>query len=355
MMLAASIFAFLEMAKPRNQQLKQWMLYISAFIAIILAGFREGVGGDWGAYQCYHALAGQMGFNEYIQLNDPGYMAFGWVFAQMNLGVWAINLFCAFILITGIFRLATTTRYQNMFFLSATPYLIIVVGMGYSRQSAAIGVVCHAVTYLLQEKRTKTLLFAITSLAFHKSAAFGIMPIFVTYGKRLWQRALIIAMAFPAVAIFVLLEGYQIAQRGYIEAEYQSSGALIRVLQIFLCGVWYLLFLNRRFESKPNDVFYAFAILAALSLPALLISPSSTLIDRLMLYLIPFQCYVLARTPEVFSRGPGRITIQSGIIIINIAIFSVWMTSAQHLGSWINYNNYLWSGSSLAFLTMICR
>lgn len=177
---------------------------------------------------------------------------------------------------------------------------------------------------------------------------------FVTYGQRIWVRIAILILAAPIVIVLVALEGLAIAQRAYIEAEYQSTGAFIRIIQIFLCGTWFLFFLRPRFRSEPHAVFSVLAIFAIFALPAVFVSPSSTLIDRLGLYLLPFQCYVLARTPEIFSKGVSRQIAQTGIIAINVAIFGIWMTSAQHLESWINYKSFLWSGSPLGFQPNAC-
>lgn len=346
MVLLAVSFTFVEMAKPNDVRLKRIMLGASSFLAIIFVGFRDGVGADWDAYLYIHELANITPLADYLDMSDPGYMLTGWIFSQFGLDVWATNVVCAIILMTGIFSLACRTIYPNMFFLAALPYMIIVVGMGYSRQSASIGFTCLAMSFLMIEKRVMIFFSVAASLAFHKSAAFAIAPIIATVGRRTWHNVLILALAVPAITVLVVLEGYEVAKSVYIDPEYNSSGAMIRILQIFICGLWFLLVLRHRLGHRPNNFFLMYAILGICALPAVLISPSSTLIDRLCLYLLPFQCYVLARTPEIFRCGGNRLIVQISIVAINVAIFSTWITSAKHLDRWLNYQNYIWSGNA---------
>lgn len=352
----AFIFALIEMVRPEQQDIKRIMLLASCSIAVIIAGFREDVGADWHVYLCYHSSAGYETFLNFITINDPAYMAISWLAAKAGFGIWAVNLPCAFFLVCGIYRLSSHVQYRNLFFLSAAPILIIVVGMGFSRQSAAIGMYCLALHFLLSDRRQSSAVFAIMALPFHKSAAFGIAPIFLTYGKRFWSRIGIGILALPFIIIFVMIEGYQVAQRGYIDIQYNAAGAFIRVLQVFICGIGFFILLWRREVRSARPTLTVLAAMSVLSIPALMLSPSTTLVDRLALYLLPFQCYVLASVPISFRRGVNRSTVVITVILINVAIFSVWMSSAVNSGSWVNYRNYLWSGSSLAFqTTAYCR
>lgn len=343
MMAVVTGFAVLEMAYPDSERLKRWMINISAFGIIILAGLRMEVGGDWGAYLSYHVLAAHEPFSNFIGTNDLGYTGIEWPLAQLGLGVWSINLVCAALLAVGIVLLASTVRYRNLFFLSATPYLLIVVGMGYSRQSAAIGMVCIALYCSFRNRWVAAALFAVGSLFYHKSAAFGILPILLSFGKKRWHSIVIAMLAIPAIGYVVVIAAFENVQTEYIQGDYKSAGAAVRVAQIFLCGVWYLLILRKRENPERKRLLTLLACFSILMPPALVLSPSSTLVDRLALYLLPLQCYTLARTPESFLRGSSRTLAYSIVLFINFAIFGVWITTSDNLNSWIPYKNYLWS------------
>lgn len=336
------VFSLLEMENPNSIHLKRILLSISSIVTIVLVGLRKEVGGDWFTYLRYHERGYATPFIEFIQMNDPAYMAISWLLGRFGLGVWSLNLFVAAIFVFGLYALALRLRYSNLFFLSAAPYLIIVVGMGYTRQSAAIGILCFSIACLFLQRRYKAVGFGSTSLLFHKSAIFALLPILLSANSSRWKNIAIIVLGLPLIVLFVLLEALEVAQSGYIDAEYSSAGAMIRVLQIFICGIGARIFLLRYEGLERKRLLSIFSIMAILSLPALLISPSSTLIDRLILYLLPFQCYVLARVPDLLSHGGSRIFGCLLVIFINCLIFFIWITSAVNLESWINYKNYIW-------------
>lgn len=341
-MLLLVMAAVLEMESPNDRSLKKLLLTISSTVTVIFVGFRKEVGGDWFAYMNYHEAGYVTPFLEFIQTSDPGYMAISWVLGRLGMDIWSLNTVLAILLTVGISTLALQVRYSNLFFLSAAPYLIIVVGMGYSRQSGAIGMLCISISYLFQNRRVRAVGFGVVSLLFHKSAAFCLTPVLMASSNSRWKNIAILFLGIPVIALFVFLEAFEIAQKGYIEAEYSSAGAFIRVLQIFICGVWALLFLVKYEDENRKKLLTLLSGVAVLSMPALIVSPSSTLVDRLILYLLPFQCYVLSRVPDLFAYGASRITACVSVISINFLIFFVWITSAVHLDSWINYKSYLW-------------
>lgn len=342
MMTMVTAFALLEMMHPDSERLKRWLINVSGFTMAILMGLRFEVGGDWENYLNYHIVAAQQTFSEYAWVNDLGYTAVEWPLAQLGLGVWSINLVCASLLVTGICLLASTLRYRNLFFLSAMPYLLIVVGMGYTRQSAAIGLVCIAIYFSFKERRKLSLFFAILSLFYHKSAAIGIAPLLLVYSKKKWKAILLITISSPVLIILILLQELERVQQQFFEISLSSAGAFIRVIQIFLCGIWYLVFLRKRELEGRRSLLTTLSVFSILFMIGLAITPSTTVIDRLALYLLPFQCYVLAKMPEGFLKGGNRTLAYIAAITINLAIFGVWMTTADQLDYWIPYQNYLW-------------
>lgn len=344
LILMATTFACLEMAYPASERLKRWLISVSAFTMTILAGFRKEIGGDWNAYYQYHIDATQTPFRNYLATNDPGYTGLSWPLARLGLDVWSINLICALLLVWGITALASTLRYRNLFFLSAIPYLLVVVGMGYSRQSAAIGLICFAIYFSFKERRKLSLFFAILSLFYHKSAAIGVAPLLLVFSKKKWKTVLIATISVPVLVILIVLQELERVQQQFFEVSISSAGAFIRITQIFLCGIWYLVFLRKRELEGRRPLLATLSVFSILFMIGLAVTPSTTVIDRLALYLLPFQCYVLAKMPEGFLKGGNRTLAYMAVITINLAIFGVWMTTADHLDYWIPYQNYLWSG-----------
>jgi hypothetical protein len=66
----------------------------------------------------------------------------------------------------------------------------------------------------------------------------------------------------------------------------------------------------------------------------------STAVDRLALYLIPMQLFVLGNLPHALSRGGTNRLILNAVIASSIAVQFVWLNYAQHAEAWIPYRLY---------------
>lgn len=342
-----TLATLIEQGRSRARALQGVLLHVSSLISVLFMGFRERVGGDWFAYLDYHHRAARSSLSDALAMNDPGYMFLDWAGGHMGLEVWATNLVCAILLVYGVRSMAVWQRYPNLFFLSCAPYLLMIVGMGYSRQSAAVGLVALSITLSYRKRRLLSIAVAPSSLLFHKSAVMGVMLVLLGLSRRRLTTAVIGVIGAAGLYYYATFGAIEVAQRGYIEAEYNSAGAFIRTLQLALCGGWFLLFMRQTTPADIRRTFTIFAITAILMFAALFVSPSSTLIDRFALYLLPFQGYVLAAAPTAFRRGPSEKIVVIAIIALNLALFFVWLLTAVHQGAWDNYQNYLITGSPL--------
>ena len=71
---------------------------------------------------------------------------------------------------------------------------------------------------------------------------------------------------------------------------------------------------------------------------ALFVSPSSTAVDRLGLYLIPLQLLVLSRIPDSFAVYEASARRLSGLVVLySAAVMFVWLNFASHAGYWLPY------------------
>ena len=70
---------------------------------------------------------------------------------------------------------------------------------------------------------------------------------------------------------------------------------------------------------------------------ALFLLPSTTVVDRLSLYLIPLQLAVLPRLAYLFK---GRFLGRSLVIIYSALVLFVWLNFAVHAQYWLPYQFY---------------
>jgi hypothetical protein len=86
----------------------------------------------------------------------------------------------------------------------------------------------------------------------------------------------------------------------------------------------------------------ALSAAAILAVPAVLLYPSSTVVDRLGLYLLPVQCFVYARIPDALGKNPQqRLLFSLGILLLYITVFFTFMNYGDHAQSWKPYRFYL--------------
>jgi hypothetical protein len=125
----------------------------------------------------------------------------------------------------------------------------------------------------------------------------------------------------------------------YEEQNYDSQGALVRVLMNIAPALIYLI-MQRRFAFGEFDrvLWRNFSYAALASFILLFLVQSSTAVDRLALYLVPLQVAVLARFPSVLSKrlvpsGPAMLSV----IAYAAAVQFVWLNYATHSDLWLPY------------------
>jgi hypothetical protein len=75
----------------------------------------------------------------------------------------------------------------------------------------------------------------------------------------------------------------------------------------------------------------------------LILSPSSTAVDRVALYWIPLQLFVWSRVPQ--AMGKKSDTQRQWLFLVlgyACAVHFVWLFFADHRKSWLPYKFYPW-------------
>lgn len=317
---------------------------MGAFLLLtIMIGFRYEVGGDWGAYLNYLYNTKYMPFDTVFNQSDPGYILLNWIAAQTFDEVWVVNLLCGLIFSIGLFTFAKIQPRPWLALLVAVPYLVIVVAMGYSRQGVAIGLAMLALVALGRKKsNVKFVIWIALAACFHKTAIM-LVPIAALSADRgrIWTGVWIGAATLLLYYLF-LESSVDSLVSGYIDAEYQSQGAAIRVAMNALPAAMFLL-ARRRFQLLPIEqrLWTNIALVALAFIVFLMVSPSSTAVDRMALYIIPIQIFVLSRLPEAFSgriRGINPITL--AVVVYSAAVQFVWLNFGEHARAWLPYQFY---------------
>ncbi len=101
---------------------------------------------------------------------------------------------------------------------------------------------------------------------------------------------------------------------------------------------------RRHFKLEGAQLnLWTYLSLGALGFVVLLfVSPSSAAVDRMALYLIPVQIFVLSRLPLAWQvrYGAGEI-VKIGVIIYSALVLFVWLNFASHAQYWLPYQMIL--------------
>lgn len=313
-------------------------------LLVLMIGWRHEVGGDWETYieEIDRIIDGSSEFGSKVQ--DPMFALFNWVAANLGFGVYFVNLLSAIFFSWGLLVFCRAQPRPWLALTVAVPYLITVVAMGYTRQGAAIGVAMLGMVALGRGSSLRFMLWIALAATFHKSAII-LVPLAVLGSTQ--RRVLTLlwgATAGVTLYVLLLLESIDFLIHGYLENEYQSSGAAIRIAMNAFPGALFLLFRKRFHLSPEQRSFWTWMALSAFLLVMLLrVSPSSTAVDRVALYWIPMQLFVLSRLPDALGQRNRKNPVWVYAVVgYSAAVHFVWLVYADTAFAWLPYQFYPW-------------
>ena len=323
----------------------------SAFLALLLfftllIGLRDQVGGDWDSYAPFLARSLGIPIADVFLEEEPGYGLLNWIGANWGGDIYLVNTICGLVFTIGLLIFCRAQPRPWLALTLAFPYLITVVAMGYSRQGVAIGLEMLALLALQRDQLLRFLGWIALAATFHRTVLVLLILPTATLSpslrfSQLFRLALLAGSGYGLYSA-ILAPDLDYYRQGYLEAEYQSQGALIRVVLSLLPAVVFLLF-RRRFRLPPTTqrIWTLISLLAVLAAVGLFTVASSTAVDRLALYLIPLQLFVGSRIPDtrLFGIPPGFWT--QLLVAFSLAVLLVWLLFAGHSRFWLPYRNLL--------------
>ena len=313
----------------------------------LMIGLRHQVGGDWANYLGNIENTATLTLSETLAFSrgDPADGFIKWIASQSGFGIYLVNSVYAMLFTWGLLVFCRRQPRPWLALTVAVPYLIIVVAMGYSRQGVAIGLAMLGLVALENRGEFKFVLWVALAAMFHKSAII-LIPLAVVAGSQHRVLTLIwVGMAAFVLYALLLQEYLDNLLSGYIEDQYESSGAAIRIAMNALPSAVFLLF-RKRFKLAPAQRnFWTWMAFGALAFVALLyVSPSSTAVDRVALYWIPLQMFVWSRVPDAMG-SPGATTALwvYAVVAYSAAVQYVWLFFATHNLYWLPYQFYPWT------------
>lgn len=330
--------SFSSTTQNSNEAVRPAMLF-GELMMISLIGLRFEVGADWWAYKAMFVHSSFVSFGDAIAIGDPAYQAINWSVVNLEYGLWLVNVICAAIFVWGLIRLASIQPLPFLAITVAVPYLVIVVAMGYSRQAAAIGMIMAGLASF--ERSASVFRFAIyvaIAALFHKTAV-AVLPMVIFSGRhnRFINTLAGAALTYVLYDLF-LANSVDVFIKNYVDQKYNSQGAAIRVvMNLIPAGIFFVVGRKLGFSSSQYTLWRIFSVTAMILLIVLFLSPSSTAVDRIALYVMPLQIVIISRLYRLFKKPIAGKFIT---VLYAVLVQFTWLNYAAHSKYWVPYHFY---------------
>jgi hypothetical protein len=336
------LFALLTSRKITSQ-LRRLQFSIYGLFLVMLIGFRFEVGGDWFGYIDNYSNFLGVEFSYIPWESDFAYEIIYWFSLNSFGGVYFVNFICALIFVSGLIRFSLTMPLPWLALLISTPFLIIVVSMGYTRQAAALGFLMHGILALLKGKNLTFYFLIIMGALFHKTLLpLSIIGFLYNYSFKFNMINLInISIVLIFVAwIFSTSEAQVLLLYYFYEPIHDSKGAILRILINLFSAVIFLLFIKKyRNYYSDTRLWHLFSTVSILLVPMSVVI--STLSDRVAIYFTLLQLVVLTRIPFLIESTHKRNIFIMLIIAMYFIYMFVWFNFGLHSYLWLPYRNIL--------------
>lgn len=317
------------------------LIFLLIFLFLFLfVGLRFEVGGDWESYQILYEEYRDQDFLKALLFLEPGYSILNILSQYLNIkDTILVNSLSALMVFSFLYVCFTKMRYYWLCLLIYYPYHILVVSLGYTRQSIAVAILIYAFILLLENKKYNYIFFVLLAACFHKTAIIFILfyPLYFLKEKRY---LLIIYQILSFILITGVLYLSSINENSiYTSNEVvTSSGVFMRLSMHIIPLVCYFLFRGKVFKNDHVVldyfvllIFYCFGLSFVFS----------TLADRFNLYLIFFDLYVLVRMFD-FWHGINRKIFLFPLFLFYTIFIVIWLMNSDFVKlAWIPYQNYI--------------
>ena len=304
---------------------------------LVFIGCRDRVGPDWITYNEYFESYTDVPARDVLTTVhiEPGFALVNYAVNKLGGNVHVVNFIGALLMIAGLVKFAYLIDVDPTFLLFlSTPYLLYAIGMGFTRQGAAIGLGYTALGYWIRHKPKMFYTMLALAICFHYSAVL----FFLFVKIKNWKKALAaipLVVAFGYLLIMTLLRRYI----PYVSVSH-SSGVWFR-LAIIIAGVVTVFAQRRKWQTEPDlsRLLINCSAVAISLIPVAFIA--ATLVDRVGWYLFFIYLVAFCRMPS-FSKPWSRYMVLFTVYLVNYIYFFLWFSISPWAANfWIPYHNSL--------------
>jgi len=259
-------------------------------------------------------------------------------------------LFSSFIFLLGFFALYIKNK--NFFFITAMSYswFILVVGMGYIRQSISIGLVMLSMYFIVYKKKfIISIFFSCVSIIFH-SSAFLFLVFYIFLIKNLYLKSFILIVIFTIITLGVLVYSENILIFGSAD---QSSLKILRIISHLPSLVFIILYWEHLKKSLENKLYLYYGFVSTLIIPLIFFfiiadyqflekknSFMLIIYDRLLIMVTPIQLLLISSIINLQKENVA-LYFKSSILIFYFISLHLWFMYSWNSKAWVPYKSIL--------------
>lgn len=352
-MIYWGIMFFLSMASLMSQYksaVSKLTFYMFMFFLFLFVAFRYQISLDWWNYLVIFSNHLYLDFDQVMARDEPLFGLINWAGGRLG---FTDTLFtytvCAIIVFFFLTKFLLRSRAYWYGLLIYFPVHILVVSMGYVRQSVAIAILLYAFLMLLDKKNLQFLFWVFVAFLFHRSAIIMLFFFPLQYLNVSKVMAYLYQAASILVITGILFLSVQSENSVYTSGEMTSTGTYLRLVLHVVPLYYYLKYRDSFFKVNYPDFYKVLDFYFVLICTCFLLSIGfSTLADRFNLYMIFFDLFVLLTLYFHLSKN-RRNNMVLLTILLNVLAFSLWKIFGFGAHKSYEYQNYIinYLGNSL--------
>ena len=324
--------------------------YYFLFILLsIFIGLRYQVGVDWPQYMVYLDRAENISLDSLLTNVEPGYMLLNWIGVQFGKNIYVVNYIASLIFLSGLISYSKKQEYPWLSLLISFPILIIIVGLGYTRQACAIGFELFALISLERNNFYKSIMFLSIGSLFHISLLPFLLLLIKKPDKNSFKIGgvviFLIILTFGILIYFTKFnQAFETYYISYILRNYSSAGVIYRLLPSMIAAI-VLIYKRSKFKylfKESTNIYFKMSYLTILFMIIVFLFPkNTTIIDRFGLYLTPLPIYVFTKSIRYDFFEIKKININLILVITYFFYTFFWLQFAIHSQWFVPYKNIL--------------
>jgi hypothetical protein len=340
---ALILFPSLLLIGLRKKQLELnkilWFIFFIFFLIVI--GLRDEVGADWANYIRHYDDSNSIILIDAFFFKDFGYTVLNWLVNKVGGGIYLVNLICASIVLWCLISFSKREPFPWLYVSVAVLFYIIIIGMSLSRQAIALGFFLLAIRATLDKSSFAFVSYIILATFFHKTAIL-LIPLYSIINLKGKKAILAGFFIISLTGGFIYFSGIFDGFAYYIEQEWQSEGAFSRSIYLALPAVLFFVLRNKLIISNnERNLLLLFSTLSVLSLLAFFLP--LTILDRFLLYLMPFPPMVYCRLMLLLRKSEFKMLFAFIVIFGHLVILYIWLNFSNNSIAWIPYKNILFN------------